>query len=71
MVSGETDLPTAFYPGKKKRDRLGFDLESSKNVRWIFRLGSENYSAPTVANGRVFIGTNDEDHNDPRFRSTR
>lgn len=71
MVSGETDLPTAFYPGKKKRDRLGFDLESSKNVRWIFRLGSENYSAPTVANGRVFIGTNDEDLDDPRFRSTR
>ena len=25
LVSRETGIPTAFHPGKKKRDRLGFD----------------------------------------------
>jgi len=71
LVSRETGIPAAFHPGKKKRDRLGFDPTTAKNVRWMVRLGSENYSGPVVARGRVFIGTNDEDLDDPRFRPTR
>jgi hypothetical protein len=71
MASSEKRLPARFDPGKKRRDRLGFDPQTTKNVRWVARLGSENYSSPTIANGRVFIGTNDEALDDPRFRSTR
>jgi outer membrane protein assembly factor BamB len=71
MTSPETRLPTRFDPGKKRRDRLGYDPQSTKNVRWVVRLGSENYSSPTIADGRVFIGTNDAALDDPRFRSTR
>lgn len=71
MASSEKGLPTRFDPGKKRRDRLGYDPQTTKNVRWVARLGSENYSSPTIANGRVFIGTNDEALDDPRFRSTR
>lgn len=71
LVSREEGLPRAFYPGKKKRDRLGYDPATAKNVRWMVRLGSENYSCPVVANGRVYIGTNDEDLDDERFRATR
>ncbi len=71
LVSRETGIPSAFHAGKKKRDRLGFDPATTKNVRWMVRLGSENYSGPTVAKGRVYVGTNDEDLDDPRFRSTR
>lgn len=70
MASAETGIPETFFPGKKKRDRLGFDPATAKNVRFIVRLGSENYSAPVVAGGRIFIGTNDEDLDDPRFRPT-
>lgn len=29
-----------------------------KNVAWIARLGSQTYGSPVVAEGRVFIGTN-------------
>lgn len=29
-----------------------------KNVAWIARLGSQTYGSPVVADGRVFIGTN-------------
>ncbi|MFM1996910.1 MAG: hypothetical protein RLZZ111_1297 [Planctomycetota bacterium] len=71
LVSAEDDLPAKFHPGRKKRDRLGFDPETTKNVRWMVRLGSENYSCPVVAGGRVYIGTNDEDLDDERFRPTR
>ena len=71
LVSREAGLPASFHPGMKKRDRLGFDPATTKNVRWMVRLGSENYSCPVVANGRVYIGTNDEDLDDERLRPTR
>ena len=70
MAAAESGIPETFFPGKKKRDRLGFDPATARNVRFIARLGSENYSAPVVANGRIFICTNDEDLEDPRFRPT-
>ena len=71
MAAAEKGLPADFHPGRKKRDRLGFDPATAKNVRWIARLGSENYSSPVVAAGRVYIGTNDEDLDDPRLAATR
>ena len=67
MVSAERRLPARFDPGKRKRNELGFDPETSKNVKWIARLGAENYSAASIGGGRVLIGTNDEEINDPRF----
>ncbi|MFM9009839.1 MAG: PQQ-binding-like beta-propeller repeat protein [Planctomycetota bacterium] len=71
LVSHESGIPASFHPGAKRRDRLGFDPATAKNVRWMVRLGSENYSCPVVADGRVYIGTNDEDLDDPRFAPTR
>jgi len=71
LVSRESGLPASFHPGRRKRDRMGFDPDTTKNVRWMVRLGSENYSCPVVAGGRVFIGTNDEDLDDGRFQPTR
>jgi len=71
MSSPEKGLPENFEPGKKKRDYLGLDLSTAKNVQWAVRLGTENYSAPIVANGRVFIGANDEMMQEDRFRPTR
>lgn len=35
-----------------------FDVESGKNVFWSVPLGSETYGNPVVANGKVYIGTN-------------
>ena len=71
MASAETGLPARFEPGKRRRDRLGVDPATTKNVAWVAALGSENYSAPTVAAGRVLVGTNDEKLEDPRLSSTR
>src|SRR5689334_16878925 len=60
MKSDEIGLPARFEPGKRRRDHLGVDVSTTKNVQWVARLGTENYSSPTIANGRVYIGTNDE-----------
>ncbi len=59
MVSGETGLP----------DR--FDPETGENVKWSAPLGTECYSTPVVAGGRVLIGTNNGQPRDPRHRGDR
>ena len=35
-----------------------WDVESLRNIKWRARLGSQTYGNPVVANGRVFVGTN-------------
>lgn len=70
MASKEKYLPEKFNPGQRKRNGLGFDLTSSENVQWAAKLGSKTYGSPTVADGRVYIGTNDDSLDDPRFKPT-
>ena len=35
-----------------------WDVAAGKNVRWSAALGSETYGNPVVANGHVYVGTN-------------
>src|SRR5579864_2528257 len=35
-----------------------WDAKSGKNIKWSMRLGSQTYASPVVANGKVFVGTN-------------
>ncbi len=37
---------------------LEWDIKKGKNVRWSMRLGSDSYGGTVVANGKVFVGTN-------------
>jgi outer membrane protein assembly factor BamB len=59
MVSAETGLP----------DR--FDPQTGQNVKWSAPLGTECYSTPVIASGRVLIGTNNSRARDPRHRGDR
>jgi outer membrane protein assembly factor BamB len=59
MVSAETGLVDSFDPA------------TGKNVKWVVPLGSETWSTPVVAQGRVFIGTNNERPRDPRHKGDR
>ncbi|MHC4179612.1 MAG: PQQ-binding-like beta-propeller repeat protein, partial [Planctomycetota bacterium] len=59
MVSAETGLPDDFDP------------TTGKNIRWSVPLGSECYSTPVVAQGKVLIGTNNADPRDPRHQGDR
>ena len=69
MVSGEKNLPDSFVPGEKKPTGEGVDLATATNVRWAVRLGSYIYGNPTIAGGKVFVGTDDALlADDPRLR---
>lgn len=59
MVSKERGLPAVF------------DLETGRNVKWIAELGTESYSTPVVAGGKVFIGTNNGRPRDKRHEGDR
>lgn len=71
MVSDERGLPDSFEPGKKLSNASGIDPASTANVRWTARLGSQTYGNPTVAGGRVFVGTNDFSLTDPRHTRSK
>lgn len=35
-----------------------FDVATGKNIKWSAKLGSQTYSSPVIANGKVYVGTN-------------
>ncbi|MEO8351758.1 MAG: PQQ-binding-like beta-propeller repeat protein [Chthoniobacteraceae bacterium] len=59
MVSEEIGLPATFDP------------DTGKNVKWIVPLGNETHSTPVIADGRIFIGTNNARPRDPRITDDR
>ena len=59
MVSDETGLPD------------GFDPKTGNNVLWSVPLGTECYSTPVVAGGKVLLGTNNNRPRDPRHQGDR
>jgi len=59
MVSTETGLP----------DR--FDPVSGENVKWSVPLGSQCWATPVVANGKVLLGTNNDERRDQRHQGDR
>ncbi|MHC4403423.1 MAG: outer membrane protein assembly factor BamB family protein [Planctomycetota bacterium] len=71
MVSNEKNLPVSFVPGKKSPSGGGIDPATTENVKWTVRLGSHTYGTPTVADGKVYVGTNDFAVRDPRFKTTK
>jgi outer membrane protein assembly factor BamB len=66
MASDERGLPEWFEPGTKKTDGSGVDLATTRNVKWVARLGGQSCSSPAVSGGKVFIGTNASPLDDPR-----
>jgi len=71
MVSTVTGLPDSFKAGSFIRGTDDIDLAKTENIRWIAKLGSQTYGNPTVANGRVFVGTNNDSPRDDRMLGDR
>jgi len=59
MVSEETGLVEDFDPA------------TGRNVKWVVSMGSETWGTPIVAQGRVFLGTNNDPPRDPRHKGDR
>jgi len=71
MYSPEKGLPDRFESGKYKAGSEEVDMKTTKNVKWVAKLGTQSYGNVTVANGRVFVGTNNENPRDPRHQGDR
>lgn len=60
MMSPEKGIPEDFSPGHLKDGSEEVDLSTTKNVKWVTKLGSQAYGNTTVAAGKIFVGTNNE-----------
>jgi outer membrane protein assembly factor BamB len=71
-VSQEKGLPESFVPGEKDPQGGGIKMATTQNVKWAARLGGGAYGNPTVAAGRVFVGTDDQTlENDQRLKRVK
>ncbi len=59
MVSSETNLPDRFDPA------------TGENIKWVAPLGTESYSTPIIADGKVLLGINNGRPLDPRHKGDR
>jgi len=71
MVSEEKGAPVSFDAGRYKGSTDEIDAATTKNVRWVAKLGSQSYGNPTIAGGKVFLGTNNESPRDPKLTGDR
>jgi outer membrane protein assembly factor BamB len=71
MYSPEKGLPASFSPGQFKAGTEEIDLKTTKNVKWATKLGSQSYGNVTVAGGKIFVGTNNENPRDPQHKGDR
>lgn len=74
MISDARHMSISFDPGKLKPNASGqtqVDMSSTKGIKWAVRLGSHAYGNTVVADGRVYVGTNDASLHDPRLQKTR
>lgn len=74
MTASARNLCLSFDPGRLKPDasgRLQVDDTSTRAINWAVRLGSHTYGNTVVADGRVYVGTNDASLRDPRINKTR
>ncbi|EDY17514.1 Pyrrolo-quinoline quinone [Chthoniobacter flavus Ellin428] len=71
MYSPEKGLPATFDPGKFKTGSEEVDLSTTKNVKWVAKLGSQSYGNPVAANGKVYVGTNNASPRDPKYKDDR
>ncbi len=68
MYSPAQGLPGSFDVGKFKKGSEEVDPATTKHIRWVAKLGSSTYGNPTVRNGRIYVGTNNESPRDSKIQ---
>ena len=63
MVSFEKGITFDFKTGALNDDE-SIDLSTTKNIRWVAKLGSQAYGNVTIGEGKVIVGTNNESNRD-------
>lgn len=64
MSTDATGAPTEFSVGEFKDGTEEVDMSTTKNIKWVAKLGSQSYGNVTVKDGKVYVGTNNDS---PRF----
>ncbi len=57
-VPNVTGLPETWKTGKFDRKTGQWDKTKALNIRWYGNLGSQTYGNPVIADGAVYVGTN-------------
>ncbi|MEX0936632.1 MAG: PQQ-binding-like beta-propeller repeat protein [Pirellulales bacterium] len=52
------NIPTEWHPGDFDPATGEWISDTAKNIKWVARLGSQSYGNAVVADGKVFVGTN-------------
>ena len=52
------NIPIEWNPGDFDRKTGTWKKDDAKNVKWVSTLGSQTYGNPVIANGKVFVGSN-------------
>jgi outer membrane protein assembly factor BamB len=63
-------LPAEWNPGEFDENTGAWKNEKAKNIKWVTPLGSQSYGNPVVANGKIFVGTNNGGGYLKRYPST-
>ena len=71
MFSSAKGIPVEMEPGKRKKGTEDIDMSTTKNVKWVAKIGSQSYGTPTIAGGKVLIGTNNESPRDAQHEGDR
>jgi outer membrane protein assembly factor BamB len=71
MYSPANGLPDSFGKVEFKPGTEEIDVKNVKNLRWATKIGSQSYGNVTVAQGKIFVGTNNENPRDPKHPGDR
>src|SRR5690606_17300687 len=63
MINATTGISIDFVPSTNP--------DEAKNILWTAKLGSQTYGNPVVANGRVFVGTNNGGEYRPQHKGDK
>ena len=53
-----SNMPTSWDVGSFDRKTGEWKQDGSENIKWVARVGSQTYGNPVVADGQVYVGTN-------------
>ena len=65
MYSPATGIPMDFTAGETDGDG---NVTGAKHAKWVVKLGSQAYGTATIKDGRIYVGTNNEE---PRLESVK
>jgi outer membrane protein assembly factor BamB len=57
-IAPGTKIPTYWEVGEFDEETGEWIPGTGKNIKWVARLGSQSYGNPVIANGQVYVGTN-------------